>query len=214
MKTLLGVILALIVAAPALAQETEPAQPSLTEEKLVHVKIATSMGDIYLELNKEKAPISVENFVKYTEKGHYDGTIFHRVIPTFMIQGGGFTPDMKQKQTDAPIKNEWKNGLKNKRGTIAMARLGGGPNSPDSATCQFFINVVDNDFLDRPQPDGAAYTVFGTVVAGMGAVDKIKAVKTGVKGGMGDVPVETVTITKVTKITAEEAQAAVAAEKK
>lgn len=209
MKTVLAAVAMSVMAlgaSPAAAQggaET-PAAPS-AEEKLVYVKMATSKGDIYLELNREKAPISVENFLKYQEKGHYDGTIFHRVISTFMIQGGGFTPDMKQKPTDKPIRNEWQNGLKNKRGTIAMARLGG---NADSATSQFFINVVDNDFLDRPQPDGAAYAVFGKVVAGMDVVDKIKVVKTGNKAGHGDVPIEPVSIVKVTKITKEEADKA------
>ena len=178
---------------PAAAQpavETKPAK-----EQFVYVSMKTSKGEIVLELDKEKAPISVENFTKYVDKGFYDGTIFHRVIANFMIQGGGFTPDLKQKSTDAPIKNEWKNGLKNKRGTIAMARTA----VADSATSQFFINIVDNDFLDQPR-DGAAYTVFGRVVSGMETVDAIRAVKTGVKNGMGDVPVETVTIDKVVRL--------------
>ncbi|MDX2116601.1 MAG: peptidylprolyl isomerase [Planctomycetota bacterium] len=156
------------------------------------ILLSTSKGDITIQLDAQKAPVSSKNFVEYVNAGHYDGTIFHRVINGFMIQGGGYTPDMKQKKTNAAIANEWRNGLKNKRGTIAMARLGG---NPDSATCQFFINVVDNDFLDRPQPDGAAYAVFGAVTQGMEVVDAIKAVKTGVKSGMGDVPVEAVVIT-------------------
>jgi len=173
------------------------------KEKLVYVQMKTSMGDIVLELNAEKAPISVANFVKYTESGHYNGTVFHRVISTFMIQGGGFTPDLSQKETLPPIKNEWKNGLKNKRGTIAMGRT----NVADSATSQFYINVQDNDVLDTPR-DGAAYAVFGKVVSGMDVVDQIKVVKTGTKNGMGDVPVTPVVIEKVTKITADEAKAA------
>jgi len=158
------------------------------------VQLSTSKGDITIKLDPVKAPVSTKNFLEYVNAGHYDGTIFHRVISTFMIQGGGFTPDMKQKKTNATIKNEWQNGLKNKRGTIAMARLGG---NADSATCQFFINVVDNDFLDRPQPDGAAYAVFGAVTSGLEVVDAIKAVRTGSKNGMGDVPVEPVVINSV-----------------
>ncbi|MCE7973321.1 MAG: peptidyl-prolyl cis-trans isomerase [Leptolyngbya sp. PLA1] len=176
----------------------KPAEPA--KEKFVYVSVKTSMGEFFLELNAEKAPLSVENFLKYVDSGHYDGTIFHRVIDGFMVQGGGFTPDMKQKATNPPIKNEWKNGLKNERGTIAMART----NVADSATSQFFINVKDNSFLDQPR-DGAAYAVFGKVSKGMDVVDKIKAVKTGVKNGMGDVPVTTVTIEKVTRSTAEAA---------
>jgi len=187
---------------PAPGQPATPpavVQPSL-EEKLVYVRLTTSMGDIVLELDGEKAPISVANFMSYVGKGHYDGTIFHRVIDGFMIQGGGFTADMKQKPTDKPIKNEWKNGLKNKTGTVAMART----SIADSATCQFFINVKDNDMLDTPR-DGAAYAVFGKVVAGMDVVNKIKAVPTGAKSGMGDVPTTPVVIEKVVKITKDEA---------
>lgn len=173
-----------------------------SEIQLIHVVMQTSHGEIVLEVNDEKAPISAANFMSYVAKGHYDGTIFHRVISGFMIQGGGFTADMVQKPTDKPIRNEWQNGLKNTRGTLAMARLGG---NADSATCQFFINVVDNGFLDRPQPDGAAYAVFGRVVSGMEAVDKIRAVNTGFKKGMGDVPTETVMIVKVRAATDAEA---------
>ena len=189
------------------ATQPAPAQPDAQEKpvpaNLVYVKLATSMGDIVLELDKEKAPLSVENFLNYVGKGHYDGTIFHRVIDGFMIQGGGFTPDLKQKDTDKPIKNEWKNGLKNSRGTIAMART----QVADSATSQFFINVADNGFLDQPR-DGAAYAVFGRVVAGMETVDKIRAVRTGVRNGMGDVPVEPVVINKATKFDTKEAATA------
>ncbi|MGQ0627472.1 MAG: peptidylprolyl isomerase [Phycisphaerales bacterium] len=184
--------------------KTEPAKPAPAEDKLVQVKMTTSMGTITIELNETKAPISVANFLAYADKGHYDGTIFHRVIKDFMIQGGGFTPDQKQKRTDAPIKNEWKNGLKNERGTISMARIGG---NADSATCQFFINVVDNGGLDRPQPDGAAYAVFGKVISGMDVVDKIRATKTSEKmpgpGKLPDCPLETVTITKVERADAK-----------
>ena len=165
------------------------------------IKMTTNHGDIHLELDGERAPISTQNFVEYAKAGHYDGTIFHRVIDGFMIQGGGFTPDMKQKATRATIKNEWQNGLKNTRGTIAMARLGDSrpnPRTVDSATAQFFINVADNSFLDRTQPDGGAYAVFGKVTSGMDVVDKIKGVRTGNKGGHGDVPTEPVVIQSVT----------------
>lgn len=136
------------------------------------VKLETSLGDIVLELDAEKAPITVDNFLTYVESGHYNGLIFHRIMPNFMIQGGGYNADMQEKKDGlrAGIKNEWKNGLKNKRGTIAMARMGG---QPDSATAQFFINVVDNPALDQAR-DGAAYAVFGKVVEGMDVVDKIK----------------------------------------
>lgn len=159
----------------------------------VQVVMQTSMGTIKLELDVEKAPITTANFISYVEKGHYDGTTFHRVIPGFMIQGGGFTPDMQQKPTDPPIKNEWQNGLKNLRGTIAMART----QVHDSATSQFFINVVDNAGLDMPR-DGAAYAVFGRVIEGMEVVDQIKDVPTTTKGGHRDVPVTPVIIEKAT----------------
>ena len=182
--------------------QPDPAAPT-QEEKLVYYRMTTSMGDIIIEVNAEKAPISAKNFGSYAEKGFYDGTIFHRVIPNFMVQGGGFTPEMQQKKTDAPIKNEWKNGLKNKRGTLSMART----QVADSATSQFFINVTDNDFLDQPR-DGAAYAVFGRVHSGMDVVEKIKGVKTGVKSGHQDVPVEPVVIKKIAKITKDEADKA------
>lgn len=187
--------------------KTEPkkdetaATPSKPEDKLVYVKMETNKGDIIMELNNEKAPLSTGNFLKYVDKKHYDGTIFHRVINNFMIQGGGFDTGMKQKATEPPIKNEWKNGLKNVRGSVAMART----SVADSATSQFFINVKDNGFLDQPN-DGAAYAVFGKVVAGMDVVDKIKVVKTGNKGGMGDVPVDTVEIKTMTRVSAEDAK--------
>mgnify|MGYP002783712481 CR=1 FL=1 len=162
----------------------------------MHVLMQTTKGDIVLALDQDKAPISVANFLQYVDDGHYDGTIFHRVIAHFMIQGGGFTADMRQKSTRAPIKNEWKNGLKNTRGTVSMART----RIADSATCQFFINVVDNGFLDQPN-DGAAYAVFGKVVAGMDVVDAIRSVRTGAQ----DVPTETITITKARRLSADEA---------
>ena len=151
-------------------------------------------GVITLELDQEKAPKSVENFVNYVKKGHYDGTIFHRVIPGFMVQGGGFEPGMAQKPTDAQIDNEANNGLKNNNYTVAMART----NAPHSATAQFFINIKDNDFLNftAPTASGWGYAVFGKVVGGTDVVDKIKAVKTGRKGFHDDVPVEDVVIEK------------------
>jgi peptidyl-prolyl cis-trans isomerase B (cyclophilin B) len=158
------------------------------------VVLHTTHGDITLELDTAKAPVTAENFANYVKSGHYDGTIFHRVIAHFMIQGGGFTADMQQKPTGAPIKNEADNGLKNDRGTIAMART----NDPHSASAQFFINTVDNDFLNFKAPSGQGwgYAVFGKVVAGMDVVDKIRAVKTGRAGMHSDVPVEPVLITK------------------
>ncbi|MEN0019746.1 MAG: peptidylprolyl isomerase [Planctomycetota bacterium] len=159
----------------------------------MQVKLATTKGDIVIELDHDEAPISAKNFQTYVEEGFYDGTIFHRVIDGFMIQGGGFTPDMQQKKTRDTIKNEWKNNLKNERGALAMARLGG---DPDSASSQFFINVKDNSFLDQPQPDGAAYAVFGKVVEGMDVVDAIKGVSTGHKRGHDDVPNDAIEITK------------------
>jgi peptidyl-prolyl cis-trans isomerase B (cyclophilin B) len=158
------------------------------------VKITTSKGAITLELDKAKAPMSVENFAKYVDSGHYNGTLFHRVIDGFMIQGGGFDKDMKQKPTNAPIKNEADNGLKNEKYTVAMART---PN-PDSATSQFFINVKNNEFLNftAKSPQGWGYAVFGKVVEGKDVVDMIAKVPTGTAGGMGDVPLEPVVIQK------------------
>ena len=151
-------------------------------------------GVITIELDAGKAPKSVENFLNYVKKGHYDRTVFHRVINGFMIQGGGFEPGMKQKPTDAPIENEANNGLKNANYTVAMART----NVPHSATAQFFINVADNDFLNHtaPTPQGWGYAVFGKVVSGQDVVDRIKAVKTGRKGFHDDVPNEDVVIEK------------------
>jgi len=184
-----------VTSAPVMAGDTDKEK---TDMSTVRVLMKTSMGNIILELDHAKAPITVDNFQRYTDEGYYDGTIFHRVIGTFMIQGGGFTPDMVQKTPHDPIENEWKNGLKNKRGSIAMARLGGKANS---ATCQFFINVVDNAGLDQPQPsDGAGYAVFGNVVEGMDVVDAIRKVKTSTKGGHGNVPVEPVLIEKVVRV--------------
>jgi len=158
----------------------------------MNVVLTTNHGTITLELDVEKAPKSVENFVTYVKSGHYDGTIFHRVIDGFMIQGGGFDPDMKQKSTNDPIDNEAENGLKNDRYTVAMART----SDPHSATAQFFINVGDNDFLNYPGSDGWGYAVFGKVSDGEDVVDAIRAVKTGRKSMFSDVPVETVMIEK------------------
>lgn len=182
------------------------AEPAAITGK-VPVTMETSMGTIELELDADKAPLTVANFVNYARKGHYDGTVFHRVISDFMIQGGGFTEDLKEKPTEAPIKNEGQNGLKNERGTIAMART----SDPDSATSQFFINVEDNTTkLDYPNPDGYGYAVFGKVTKGMDVVDKIRAVQTSEKSltqrtdsgqeitqMAGDVPVENVVIKSV-----------------
>ncbi|RUR69750.1 peptidyl-prolyl cis-trans isomerase [Variovorax guangxiensis] len=163
----------------------------------LHIK---NLGVITLELDAAKAPKSVENFVAYVKKGHYDNTVFHRVIPGFMVQGGGFEPGMKQKPTDAEIQNEANNGLKNDTYTVAMART----SAPHSATAQFFINVADNGFLNHtaPSAQGWGYAVFGKVIAGTDVVDKIKAVKTGRKGFHDDVPLEDVVIEKAV-VTAE-----------
>ncbi|VWD11116.1 cyclophilin [Burkholderia lata] len=162
------------------------------------VELHTNHGVIKLELDAEKAPKTVENFLNYVKKGHYDGTVFHRVINGFMIQGGGFEPGLKQKPTDAPIDNEANNGLKNDNYTIAMART----NDPHSATAQFFINVNDNDFLNHssPTPQGWGYTVFGKVVEGQDVVDKIKGVKTGNAGFHQDVPADDVVIEKAVAV--------------
>jgi len=173
------------------ATPTTPTAPAPSAAP-VYVAMTTSKGVIYLELNATKAPVSVANFVDYTKEGFYNGTIFHRVIKMFMIQGGGFTPDMKQKTTKAPITNEWQNGLPNSRGAISMART----NVPNSATSQFFINTVDNQMLDQPR-GGAAYAVFGKVIKGMDVVDAIAAVTTGQANGMGDVPKVPVVIEKM-----------------
>ncbi len=177
----------------------EPAQKQVeSDTKVVKnmVKLATSKGDIVVELNQEKAPITVKNFLEYVESDFYDGTIFHRVIKGFMIQGGGFTPDMTQKGAMAPIRNEASNGLKNDRGAIAMART----SDPHSATSQFFINHADNDFLNA-STGNAGYAVFGKVVEGMDVVDKIAAVPTTIKAGMRDVPAETIEIKSATVVT-------------
>ncbi len=181
MKTRVAIALCLALSCvPALAQK---------------VKLATSQGDIVVELDKDKAPKTVENFLQYVKAGHYDGTIFHRVIDGFMIQGGGMKPDMTEKATRAPIPLESRSGLSNARGTIAMART----SDPNSATAQFFINVNDNLMLDQANSrDGNGYAVFGKVIGGMEVVDKIKAVAVGDKAGHQNVPITPVTIKKAT----------------
>jgi peptidyl-prolyl cis-trans isomerase A (cyclophilin A)/peptidyl-prolyl cis-trans isomerase B (cyclophilin B) len=174
---------AVVAAAPATALDPTP-----------HVALKTSMGEIVLELDQEKAPKSVANFLQYVKSGYYKGTVFHRVIDGFMIQGGGFDKNMKQKATKAPIQNEAQNGLQNVTYSIAMARTG----DPHSATAQFFINVNDNGALDYPGRDGFGYTVFGKVVKGMDVVDKIKAVPVADKGPHQNVPVTPVVIESAT----------------
>ncbi len=162
------------------------------------VKLETSKGDIVIELNEEKAPVTVQNFLNYVRDGFYDGTIFHRVIPSFMIQGGGFDDQMMQKMTQDPIKNEADNGLSNERGAIAMART----QDPHSATAQFFINHKDNPFLDHTAPNiqGWGYCVFGNVTEGMDVVDAIASVKTTNRAGHSDVPEDVVVITAAKEI--------------
>ena len=181
-------------AASVNAQEAKPAAESKPETASapapVKITLDTSKGAIEIELDTAKAPVSAANFISYVKKGHYDGTIFHRVIPGFMVQGGGFTADMNQKAVDAPIKNEADNGLKNDRGTLAMART----SNPNSATSQFFINVVDNGGLNRPNPDGFGYAVFGKVTKGMDVVDAIVSAPSGNKGQHQNVPTEAITI--------------------
>ncbi|MFS0753782.1 peptidylprolyl isomerase [Noviherbaspirillum sp. 1P10PC] len=156
------------------------------------VQLTTNHGVIKLELDADKAPKTVENFLNYVKAGHYDGTIFHRVIDNFMIQGGGFEPGMKQKPTNAPVENEAKNGLKNEAYTVAMART----SDPHSASAQFFINVKNNSFLDYPGQDGWGYCVFGKVIEGQDVVDKIRAVQTTRSGMFSDVPAQNVVIEK------------------
>ena len=179
-----------LVAALAAEPHQQPAA------KAPRVTLTTSKGDIVLELNAEKAPKTVKNFLAYVQSGHYNGTIFHRVINGFMIQGGGFTKDMQQKPVNPPIKNESTNGLKNDNYTVAMART----NVRDSATSQFFINVKDNGFLNYAGEGNPGYAVFGKVVEGTDTVDKIKAVATGNQRGMGDVPTSAVVIEKAERV--------------
>ena len=158
--------------------------------------VATNVGEFTLELYPEKAPKTVENFLAYVDEKFYDATIFHRVIDGFMIQGGGFTPDMNQKKCKAPIENEAHNRLENEKGTIAMART----SIVDSATAQFFINVTDNEFLNYKGPQNYGYCVFGKVVSGMSTIDKIKAVNTTTKNGHENVPIETIEIRSITRV--------------
>ena len=185
-------MLALVMMA-ALAMPVQAAgEPAAAPAKPQRVLLETSMGNIELELEAAKAPVTVANFVEYVKSGFYDGLVFHRVIPGFMIQGGGFTPDLQQKSPRAPIKNESSNGLSNSRGTVAMARLA----APDSASSQFFINVVDNSRLDYPHVSGSGYAVFAKVVAGMDVADKIAGVRTTTRGMYSDVPMQAVVIKK------------------
>ena len=185
---------ALVSAAPAANSSTSTSEGTKTMSTNPRVKLQTNQGDMVITLDAAKAPKTVENFLTYVKEGFYNGTVFHRVIDGFMIQGGGFEPGMKQKQTHAPIENEANNGLKNDKYTLAMART----SDPHSATAQFFINVSNNDFLNftAPTPNGWGYAVFGTVTEGMDVVDKIKNVKTGNKGFHQNVPNEDVIIEK------------------
>ncbi|NNM79906.1 MAG: peptidyl-prolyl cis-trans isomerase [Gallionella sp.] len=185
MKKLISLLLTLALCA------ISPLSYSLDKGKTTMVKLHTNHGVITIQLNAEKAPQTVANFLEYVNSGFYSNTIFHRVIPNFMIQGGGFDASMKQKATRAPIKNEAANGLKNEKYSIAMARTG----DPHSATAQFFINTTNNSFLDYPGQDGWGYCVFGKVIEGKEVVDAIGKVQTGFRGGMQDVPKEDVIIT-------------------
>jgi len=194
LKTLLGLMAASLLLAGCSSQDVEVnvgKQPEVAKETKTMICMKTTKGDIKLELDAEKAPNTVANFMKYVNSGHYSGTIFHRVIEGFMIQGGGFTPDMVQKNAPHTVDNEANNGLKNDRGTLAMART----SDPHSAGAQFFINVVDNGFLDfkAPTAQGWGYCVFGKVIEGMDVVDAIRSVPT----GRGDVPNEPITITEI-----------------
>lgn len=185
---------ALVSAAPAAAPSNSTSEGTKTMSTNPRVKLHTNQGDMVITLDAAKAPKTVENFLTYVKEGFYNGTVFHRVIDGFMIQGGGFEPGMKQKQTHAPIENEANNGLKNDKYTLAMART----SDPHSATAQFFINVSNNDFLNftAPTPNGWGYAVFGSVTEGTDVVDKIKGVKTGNKGFHQNVPNEDVIIEK------------------
>jgi peptidyl-prolyl cis-trans isomerase B (cyclophilin B) len=185
--------------APSDTNKQHQTQKEIIKEHPVQntqVRLTTNYGDIVIELDTQKAPVTTANFLEYVEQGHYDDTIFHRVIPGFMIQGGGFTADMQKKKTNPPIKNEASNGLKNLTGTLAMART----NNPDSATSQFFISLADNVFLDYTAAN-PGYAVFGRVIEGMDTVNKIDAVKTGVTKGMKDVPIDPVVIESAKLVT-------------
>ncbi len=181
----------LLAALPAVMLAAGASSPAAAAAGAPRVELDTTMGKIVVQLSPDRAPITVKNFLTYVKEGHYNGTIFHRVISGFMIQGGGYTPAMQEKPTHEPIPLEARGGLRNDRYTIAMART----SYPHSATSQFYINVADNDFLNADQAqDGQGYAVFGQVVSGMNVVDKIAAVKTGAKAGMSDVPLEPVVI--------------------
>ncbi|WP_422409279.1 MULTISPECIES: peptidylprolyl isomerase [unclassified Endozoicomonas] len=187
----------LLFASQLLAEQktTAPDKPASEAVQPVDVVIKTSKGDMTVRLNPERAPATVENFLAYVDQGFYEGLVFHRVMPGFMIQGGGMTADMSQKPTDVPITNESGNGLRNSRGTVAMART----SDPDSATSQFFINLVNNDFLnDRPGRPG--YAVFGEVIKGDEVMDSIASVKTGNRGPHANVPVDPITILAVERV--------------
>lgn len=195
-----GAPTAAIVATPLPTLTPAPETPFSPASANPHVKIETSMGTMYVELYPDKAPITVENFMRYVKEGHYDGTIFHRVMPDFMIQGGGFTPNMVEKKGHEPIKNEADNGLRNSRGTIAMART----QDVDSATAQFYINVVDNAGLDHSEGN-FGYAVFGRVVSGMDVADRIRHVSTGRRGMHENVPTAPVIIRKVSVLSPQRA---------
>nr|XP_061811793.1 peptidyl-prolyl cis-trans isomerase cyp18-like [Nerophis lumbriciformis] len=187
-----------------LAQDPAAEEAPMEESTGPRVRLETSLGSFVIELNEDKAPLTAANFLAYVDSGFFEGTVFHRVIPDFMVQGGGFSADLVKKDTSAAIQNEAKNGLDNDRGTVAMART---PN-PHSATAQFFVNLVDNDFLnhanqqgEHPAQSGWGYAVFGKVVEGMDTVDAIAAVKTSNRGRMANVPVEPVLITKASRLT-------------
>jgi cyclophilin family peptidyl-prolyl cis-trans isomerase len=206
----LSALAALSLSSLAFAQAEQPAAPAAqaapTKEPapavaMEYALIKTTKGDIVIELDRAKAPITVENFVTYIKDGFFDGTVFHRIVPGFVIQGGGFTPKGEQKKTRAPIANEWQNGLKNKRGTLSMART----NNPNSASSQFFISLKDNDTLDQPISGGAGYAVFGKVIVGMDVVDSIARSPRGSRGPMRDWPVEDVVMTKVEMVAKAEA---------
>jgi len=192
MKQLFTALFALLLCCTMQSSYSSTQDSNTTKDKKTMVKLHTNHGIITLQLDAEKAPNTVKNFLDYVNSGFYSNTIFHRVIGNFMIQGGGFEPGMKQKAVNAPIKNEAANGLKNDIYTIAMARTG----DPHSATAQFFINVKDNGFLNYPGQDGWGYCVFGKVVEGKEVVDAIRNVKTGNRSGFQDVPLEDVIITK------------------
>lgn len=191
--------IALLTAALFALTTLAAAPADAKKAKATKVEVKTSMGSFVIKLDAKKAPLSVANFLQYAKDGFFNGTIFHRVIDGFMVQGGGLTPDMKKKETRAPIKLEAGNGLSNKRGTVAMART----NDPNSATAQFFVNIVDNPRLDDA---GGGYAVFGKVSKGMDVIDKIKAVKTGTAAGRPNVPIEPVIIESVTVLGGKKAK--------